>query len=106
DEGRPRMMGEHKNVSMVRRIRAPPSFPGIILPGSSNRPEHIAAQDPRADIVERLKGKIVIDAPGPAAFALHLLENLCALEPPVQLESANPKGIIQILAGPGAKPID
>jgi hypothetical protein len=42
-EGRPRMMRQHKNRGMVRRIIAPPSFPRIVFPRTSNRAEHIPA---------------------------------------------------------------
>ena len=84
-ERRARVMREHKNGSVVRRIIAPPSFPGIVFrrPGTSNRAEHIPAQDPGADIFERLGGKIVIDRGRPAALTVHLLECLRLLKPEV-----------------------
>jgi hypothetical protein len=77
------MMREHKNRSMVRRIVAPPPFPGIVFrrPGTSNRAEHIPAQDPGADIFERLRGDIVVDAFGTAALAVHLLKYFGLLKP-------------------------
>jgi len=73
-EGWSRLMREHKNMRMVRRIVSSPAFPGVIFPGIPNRPEHITTQDPGADIFERLNGKIVIDTLGPTALAVHLLE--------------------------------
>ena len=70
----PRVMREHKDRRMVGRIVAPPTFPGIVLPWTANRSEHIAAHDPCANILERLRGKIVIDAHRPAAFSGHPLK--------------------------------
>src|SRR5215471_12915349 len=99
-------MGEHKDRRVVRRVRPPPSLPGIVLPVAPNRPKHVAPQDPGADIFERLQSKIVVDALAAAAFAVHLLECLGSHEPLVQFETANAQRIVQILAGPGAKSVD
>ena len=99
------MMREHENGRMVRRIVAPPPFPRIVLPRTPNRPKHIAAQNPCAYIFERLNGKIVIDAFGPAALTEYLLEYLRSSKPRVELGSANPEGIVQILPGASAIPI-
>jgi len=52
------------------------------------------------------QSKIVIDALSITALAVHFLEYLRIFKPRVQLEAANPKGIIQILPGPGAEPIE
>jgi len=99
-------MSEHKHGRMVRRIVAPPPFPGIVFPRPPNRPEHIPAQDPGAHILERLSGKIVVDARGPTALTVHLLEYLGVKKLVVKLGPADPERILQVLPWPGAKPID
>jgi hypothetical protein len=105
-EGRPRVMREHKHGRMVRRIVAPPPFPGIVFPRTPNRPEHIPAQDPGADILERQSGKIVVDARSPAALTVHLLKYLGVKKPVVELSPADSERILQVLPGPSPKPID
>ena len=99
-------MSEHKHGRMVRRIVAPPPFSGIVFPRTPNRPEHIPAQYPGAHILERLSGKIVVDARGPAALTVHLVEYLGVKKPVVELGPADPERILQILPRPSAKPID
>jgi hypothetical protein len=91
---------------MVRRIVAPPAFPGIVFPRTPNRPEHIPAQYLGAHILERLSGKIVVDARRPAALTMHLLKYLGVKKPVVELGPANPERILKVLPRPGAKPID
>ena len=76
-------MREDKHRRMVERIRSPPPFPGVVFPRPANGPKHIAPEDPRADIFERLLSQIVIDASRSAALAAHLLEYLGLLEPGV-----------------------
>ena len=70
----PWVMREHKDRRMVWGIVAPPAFPGIVLPWTANRPKHIAAHNPCANIFERLRSKIVVDAYRSTAFSNHLLE--------------------------------
>ena len=36
-----RVMREHENRRMIRRIVAPPPFPGVVFPGTANRTKHI-----------------------------------------------------------------
>ena len=87
-------MREHKNWRVIRRIIAPPSFPRIAFPPTTNRAEHVAAEDPGSDIFERLRSKIVVDALGSIA----LTKCFRALKPGVQLEAANSKWIVAVLA--------
>src|SRR6185312_3495985 len=99
-------MREHKDRCVVRRIGPPPAFPLITLPRSAHRPEHVAAQDPRAKVLERLRGHLVVRAARAAASALHFCEDFCAPKPVVQLKAANSERIVQVLCWPGAKAID
>jgi hypothetical protein len=56
--------------------------------------------------LERLSGKIIVDAFGSADLTMHVLKHLGALEPRVQLEAADPERIVQVLLGPSTKPIE
>jgi len=57
-------------------------------------------------LVERPLGKIVIDTTAPATLAMHLLEYLSVLEPPMQLEAADSEGIVQVLPGPSTEAVE
>src|SRR3984957_8147125 len=107
-EGRPRMMREHENGSVVRRIVAPPPLPGIVFrrPGPSTRAKYIPPQDPGADIFERGRGDIVVDSFGTAALAVHLLEDFGLLKPGMQFEPADSERVLQVLPGSGAEAVD
>ena len=104
-EGLTWVMGEYEDGRMVRRVVAPPAFPGVAFPRAADWAEHIAAEDPGADVFEGLEAEIVVDALGPAGLAVHLLECLGVQEPLVQLEAADSEGIVKVLPGAGAKPV-
>ena len=100
------MMREHENRSVVWRIVAPPPLPGIVFPRTSQGSKHVASKNPGADIFKGLPGKIIVDASLPAGLPMHLLEHLGVLKPLVQLQTANPQRVLQVLAGPGAESVD
>src|SRR6478672_563524 len=66
---RARVMRQHVNRAMVRRLVAPPAFPAIVGPRPTNRPEHVAPQDPGADILKAPSRKIVIGTSRPINLA-------------------------------------
>src|SRR3954454_20746719 len=48
-------MGEDEHVVVVRRVVSPPTLPLLIAPVPAARgPEHVAAHDAGADVLERL----------------------------------------------------
>ena len=100
------MMREDKHRRMVRRIVAPPALPGLILPRTAHRPEHIATQDRGAQVVHRLRSKIVIDAMSPITFTLHLLRNVRVHKPGMKLLATNAWRILQILSWGPRKSIE
>src|SRR5215467_216099 len=91
---------------MIWRLVAPPSFPRIIGPRSAHWTEHVAAQDPRADVFKRLQREIVVDPALTAAVPGHFVKDVRGKEPGVKLSAADAKGILQILPGPGAVSIE
>src|SRR6478609_956736 len=81
-----RMMSEHEDGHMVRRLVTPPTAPGFIQPRSADRPEHVPTQDPRAGVHGALMSKVVVDAdPAAARVTEHALERARRIEPLVQL---------------------
>src|SRR6266851_4176077 len=41
------VVGQDKDRRVIGWIAPPPTFPGVVWPGSPHRPEHVASQDPR-----------------------------------------------------------
>lgn len=101
-----RVVGEHKNRSVVRRIVAPPSLPNVVWPGSADRPEHVPANDPRADIVEASSDKVIVNSGSAAILAKHLSKGARAEDPFVQRHAADAQWIDEILVGAGTVAIE
>src|SRR5437773_2422432 len=99
------MVGQHKNWSVIGRSVSPPALPRLIDPWPADRPEHVPAQDPGSDILEGLRGKIIVDASAAAGLVVHLVKNLGLLKPVMQLEATDTERILQILSRAGAKAI-
>src|SRR5271154_6680608 len=68
------VVGEDKHLRVVGRSFAPPTFPVVVGPRSSNWAKHVAAHDPRSDVFEAAFGEVVVDACGAAALSVHLLK--------------------------------
>src|SRR5260221_9677530 len=60
-EGLTSMLRQHEDGYVVGRALAPPSLPTVVGPGAPHRPEHVAAHDPSADVLEAARGKVVVD---------------------------------------------
>src|SRR5581483_633670 len=95
--GRASVVRQHEHVAMERWVVAPPAFPFIVRPRTSDRSEHIAPQDLGSDILEAAPGKVVVDSCCTALFPKHLMKCLGLDQPCVQTEAADPKGILQVL---------
>src|SRR6478736_8611927 len=103
---RARMVGQDENRHMVRWIGAPPAFPLIVRPGSAHRPEHVAAHDPGAEILERAYREVVVDAGRPAISPQDvLLEGTGWNEPLMQSFAAAAERLVTTLVGAGAEAV-
>src|SRR5688500_10220340 len=101
-----RMVGEDEDRHMVWRIGAPPALPVMVRPRPAHRPEHVAAHDPGADILEGPCCEVVVDAGGPALSPLNaVLEGSSQHKPPVQLFAALTKLLLTGLVRPGTKAV-
>src|SRR6476659_5132346 len=97
-----RMVGNDKDRHMVRRIGAPPALPLMVRPPPAHRPEHIAAHDPGAEILERACCEVVVDAGRPAISPVDVpLEGAGWNKPLVQLFPAATQRLVTALVGAG-----
>src|SRR5687767_2985895 len=101
-----RVMGQYEDRRVIRRLFAPPALPIIVRPFAARRPEHVAAHDPGADILESSCGEVVVDTGCPSALPVKPLERAGRNEPTVQLFTAPAERIFQILSGTGAVAIE
>src|SRR5580704_6746420 len=99
-------MGKHEDRSVIRRVVAPPSFPGIVRPGSSYRPEHVAPQDPGSDVFEATRRKVVVDAGRAAFISKHLPKGSGGERPFVQGRATNTERMVEVLVRAGAKAVE
>src|SRR5262245_60736331 len=98
--------GEHEDGRVVWRVVAPPSFPGVVGPWSSDRPEHVSTHDPRSDVGEAARCKVVVDAGRTAITSKHLPKRTGGEGPFVQGDAADAERIVQILVGTSAIPVE
>src|SRR5919206_337842 len=100
------VMRQHEYRAVVRRVLPPPATPGVIGPGTTNRAEHVASHDPRADALTKTPRDIVIDAGGAAGLTTDALERAGRDEPVVQRLTTDAEGIVASLARAGAVAVE
>src|SRR5271155_3553791 len=67
----PRVMREHEDGRVIRRVVAPPTLPAVVRPRASHRTEHVAPKNPSTDSCKPLLGHCVIDSRLPVVIAMH-----------------------------------
>src|SRR5215510_6192431 len=72
-DGRTRMMRQHEGRCVKRRVLTPPAFPVLIRPRAAKRAEHVAAQNPRADVLDTARGEIIVYSSGARVLAVQQL---------------------------------
>src|SRR4029450_10676945 len=95
-------MSEHEDRRVIRRIVAPPTLPIVVRPRSADRSEHVAPYDPRSNVGETARHKVVINAAFSNALTFQLLKSASGNHPVVQLLTADSERIVDILTGAGA----
>src|SRR5438552_3568981 len=68
---RPRVMRQHEDGRVIRRLVAPPALPAVVRPRASDRTEHIAPKNPGADSGKTLLRDPVIDSRFAVVMAVH-----------------------------------
>src|SRR5713101_9809079 len=59
---RPRVMRQHEDGRVIRRLVAPPALPAVVRPRASNRTEHVVSENPGTDSGKALLRDSVIDS--------------------------------------------
>ena len=78
----------------------------VVRPWPTNWPEHVATQNPCANIAESTSSKVIIGASGTAAISEHFLESLGWECPFVQRMSSSAKWVFKILVRPCTESVD
>src|SRR5258705_6538658 len=86
-KGRPRVMRQHEDGRVIRRLVAPPALPAVVRPRTSDRPEHVAPKNPGTDSRKALLRKSVIDSRLSFVMAVHPAPHACVEEPLHQLRT-------------------
>ena len=93
-ERRSRMMSQHEDRHVVRRLVTPPAFPAVIRPRASHRAEHVSTENPGADSGESLRRNIVIYASLAIFISVHPLPGPRVEEPIKQFRTADSKRVL------------
>src|SRR5437867_8468637 len=80
----PGMMRQHEDRNVIRRIGAPPTLPLIVGPRPAYPSEHVAAQYPRAEVLEASRHEVSVDTRLAAPLALQALKRPSRQDPLVQ----------------------
>src|ERR1700758_4397093 len=105
-ERSPRMMRQHEDGRVIRRLVAPPTLPVLVRPRAPDRTEHVAPENPGADPGKALLRHSVIDSGLSVVVAVHLPPYASGEEPLHQLRAPDAERILEILVRPGTVPVD
>src|SRR6202049_998269 len=68
---RPRVMRQHEDGRVIRRLVAPPALPAVVRPRASDRTEHVAPKNPGANSGKALLRDPVIHSRFAVVMAVH-----------------------------------
>src|SRR6266446_1742880 len=103
---RPRVMRQHEDRRVIRRLIAPPALPAVVRPRASDRTEHVAPKNPGTDSGKALLRNPVVDSRFAVVIAVHLSPYARVEEPLHQLRAPDAKRMLEILVRPGAVAVD
>src|ERR1700674_5529941 len=103
---RPRVMRQHEDGSVIRRLVAPPTPPAVVRPRASDRTEHVAPKNPSTDSGKALLRNSVIDSRLSIVIAVHPPPHARMEEPLHQLGASDPERMLEILVRPSAVAVD
>src|SRR5882762_1300030 len=105
-ERRPRVMRQHENGRVIRRLVAPPALPAVVRPGPPDRTEHVATENPGADSGKALFRNSVVDSRLSVVEAVHPSPYARGEEPLHQLRAPDAEWILEILVRPSSVAVD
>ena len=101
-----RVVRKYEYGDVIHRVLAPPTPPALVWPWATNRPKHISAKDPSADVLKTSSGKLIVDTCFPAIATKQLLLNGSSGEKPTMKRSAaNAQRIVDVLAWASAEAV-
>src|SRR5258706_11065883 len=103
---RSRMMRQHEDGRVIRRLVAPPALPALVRPRATDRTEHVAPENPGADSGKALLRNSVIDSRLSIVMAMHLAPHARVDEPLHQFRASDSERILEILVRPGTVAVD
>lgn len=106
DKRRARVVREYEDRHVIHRVLAPPTPPALVRPRTTNRPKHVSAKDPCADVLEASCGKLIINARFPAiATKQLLLKGSSGDRPTMKRSAANAQWIFYVLVWASAETV-
>src|SRR3989454_991035 len=105
-ERRPRVMRQHEDGRVIRRLVAPPALPVVVRPRALDRTEHVAPKNPGTDSGKALLRHSVIDSRLAIVIAVHPAPYARVEEPLHQLRAHDAERMLEILVRPGAVAVD
>src|SRR5713226_395908 len=103
---RPRVMRQHEDGRVIRRLVAPPALPAVVRPRASDRTEHVAPKNPGTDSGKALLRNSVVDSRLSIVMAVHPAPYACVEEPLHQLRAPDAERILEILVRPSTVAVD
>src|SRR5256714_10067816 len=103
---RPRVMRQHEDGRVIRRLVAPPALPAVVRPRASNRTEHVAPKNPSTDSGKALLRNPVIDSRFAVVIAVHRPPYARVQEPLHQLGTPDAERMLETLVRPSAVAVD
>src|SRR6185437_7922721 len=97
---------QHKYRSVVRRVFTPPAFPVFVRPRSSNRTEHVTANDPCSNVLEAASGEIIVNSRCSLIFSVEALKGARWEHPIVLSEAAATERIFEALIRTSPVPVN
>lgn len=106
DERWARVVREHEYGDMIDGVLAPPTSPTLVRPWTTNRPEHVPAEDPCANVLEPSGGVFIVDARLPAiATKQPLLNGSSGNQPAMKRGAADAQWIGDVLVRASAEAV-
>src|SRR5438874_1869679 len=103
---RARVMRQHEDGRVIRRLVAPPALPAVVRPRASDRTEHVAPKNPGTDSGKALLRNSVIDSRLSILVTVHPPPHACLEEPLHQFRAPDAQRILEILVRPSAVTVD
>src|SRR4029077_16707194 len=101
-----RVVREDEHRRVVGRVIAPPAAPGLVGPRAAHGTEHVAPEDPGADIPEPARHEVIVHAALATLAAEQLACRSRGKHPLVQRVAAHAQGLVAALVRTGAVAVD